>query len=368
MKASRIFIFGLFIAPVICLSAARPIFCQTETLDIVQYTPPKGWSKTPKEGAVVYTDINKAANTFCLLTVYAGTASSGSPQKDFANQWTQVVGKPFKSEADPKTQTQTDPNGWQATVGGAQIELEGGAKAAAILTVFSGFGQTAAILAILNDESYVAQADAFVAGVKLDKNKALAKTSAANQTNPAPANQSRTGQRDPFPDRPGVQPQKPLAGPLKESITMADLVGTWESGGANVTTYVDSSNGNYAGTDTTFYGESYRIKSNGAFDFSFQGRTANHTVREAGSGTVTLNGGFIIVTFTAGDRKGSRRYQFIAFMNLPNGGAVLSLIPVGDNDSGYNAEQLYYSCGHARGYITCVSGDVWTLRTAKTPN
>jgi hypothetical protein len=148
---------------------------------------------------------------------------------------------------------------------------------------------------------------------------------------------------------------------------MADLIGTWENGGASVTTYVNSSSGNYAGTDTTFYGESYTVKSDGTFDFRFQGRTANHTVREAGSGAITLDGGFIVVTFTGGDRKGSvYRYQFIAFMTLPNGGAVLSLIHLGDNDKPLDAERLYWSCGHANGYISCVSGDVWALRTAKT--
>ena len=364
MKTSKI-ILGLFLAPALCLFAARPIFCQTESLDIMTYTPPKGWSKTPKDGAVVYAGVNKATNAFCLLTVYAAKTSAGLPQKDFANEWTEFVVKPFRAETNPKTETETNPDGWQATVGGAQIELEGGIKAAAILTVFTGFGQTASILAILNDESYTAQADAFVAGVKLDKHKALAKTSATNQTNPL-ANPSSTDQKDPFPDKPGFQPQKPLAGLLKPSITMADLVGTWENGGASVTTYVNSSSGNYAGTDTTFFGESYTVKPDGTFDFKFQGRTANHTVREAGNGTVTLDGGFIIVRFTGGDRKGSiDRYQFIAFMTAPSGGAVLSLIHIGDNEKPLDAERLSWSCGHANGYITCVSGDVWTLRVAR---
>jgi hypothetical protein len=360
MKASR-FIFALLIAQIFCLFFPQTIFCQTETLDIVRYTPPKGWAKTPKEGAVVYTDINKSTNAFCLLTVYGGTASAGSPQKDFANEWNEFVVKPFKAEASPKTETQTTPEGWQVTVGGAQIELEGGVKAAVILTVFSGFGKTASVLAIFNDESYLAQASALIDGIKLDKTKALAKTSPANQTN-----QSPTSQRDPFPDKPGVQPQKPLAGPLKESITMADLVGTWDQGAASVTTYVDSSSGNYSGTDTTFYTENYTIKPDGTFDHRFQGRTSNHTVREASGGTITLSGGYVIVKFTTGERKGSTyRYQFIAFMTLPNGGAVLTLIHVGDNDNGYNPEQLYYSCSHPEGFIQCVSGDEWTLRVSR---
>jgi hypothetical protein len=53
MKVSTT-IFGLFIGTVFCFVTAQPIFCQTETLDIVQYTPPQGWTRTVKQGAVVY--------------------------------------------------------------------------------------------------------------------------------------------------------------------------------------------------------------------------------------------------------------------------------------------------------------------------
>jgi hypothetical protein len=354
--------FGVFLAHAIVFLLPVVSFGQSETIDILQYTPPKGWTRTPKEGAMVYADVNKSTNAFCVLTVYASSPSDGSTQKDFAAEWNEFVVKPFKASANPKTETQPAPDGWQATVGGAQIDLDSGIKAAAVLTVFSGFGKRASVLAIFNEESYLAQVSGLIDGIKLDKTKTLAKSSPPIQTDPNP---SPGNQRDPFPDRPGMQPQEPLAGPLKESITMSDLVGTWEHGGASVTSYVNSSSGNYAGTDTTFFGESYTIKSDGTFDFRFQGRTGNHTVREVGSGTVTLSGGFIIVRFTGGDRRSAYRYQFIAFMTVPKGGAVLTLIHVGDNDNGYNPEQLYWSCGHGHGFINCTSGEVWTLRAAK---
>lgn len=360
MKTSKI-IFGLFIVQTICLFLAQPVFSQTEKLDIMQYTPPPGWTKTVKQGAVVYTGINKTSNAFCVLTIYASSPSAGDPQQDFANDWNQFVVKPFKAEANPKTQTRTNSEGWQGTVGGAQIEFGGGIKAAAILTVYSGFGKTASVLVILNDESYSDQATALIDGIKLDKTQAVAQNAA-----PVPSNSSPTPQKDPFPDKPGFQPQKPLAGLLKESITMADLAGTWESGAASVTSYVDSSSGNYSGTDTTFYAESYSVHPDGTFDHKFAGRTANHTVREVSSGTITLSGAYVFVRFTGGERKGSSyKYQFIAYMTLPNGGAVLTLIHIGDNESGSTPEQLYWGCGHGQGYISCVSGDVWTLHVAK---
>ncbi len=350
MKVSKI-ILALFITKLFFLFVPQKIFSQTEALDGVRFTPPKGWAKTVKEGATVYTDIDKAGNTFCILTVYAATPSTGDPKRDFATKWKESVVTPFKAEAGPKTETQTAVDGWTATAGGSLIDMNG-LKTAVILTVFSGFGRTASVLAIFNDESYSARMQAVVDSLRVDKGTVL--------SNPPPA-----AQTDPFPDKPGYQPQKPLAGPLKDSITIADIVGTWDEGGASVTTYVDSSSGNYSGTDTTFYAQSYAIKPDGTFDHKFQGRTANHTVRESSNGTITLSGGYIIVKFTGGERKTSSKYQFVSFMTLPNGGAVLSLIPLGENEKLYDANWMVLECGHGSGYIHCVGGEEWTLRATK---
>lgn len=166
----------LFATIVFCLFMPQTAFCQTEKLDIVEYTPPKGWTKTPKEGAVTYSLVNQSRTGFCVITVYASKASAGSPPKDFAWAWNELVVKPFKAEANPKTEMQSS-DGWQAIVGGAAIE-EKGTKAYAILTVFSGFGKTATVLAVFTDESFVAQLDAFTQSIKLDKTAVAA--------NPAP--------------------------------------------------------------------------------------------------------------------------------------------------------------------------------------
>lgn len=283
--------------------------------------------------------------------------SAGNPQKDFANGWNELVVKPFKAEANPKTESQTNPDGWKGTVGAATFETDGGLKGIAILTVFSGFGKTAAILAVLNDEPYLAKVDAIVAGVKLDKTKPSSNLVAANQNNPTTANQ-----KDPFPDKPNTQPQTPLAGTLKNSITMDDLAGKWEDGGAVVTTVVDS--GNNSHTDASFVGIWYSIRSDGTFDSHYQGRTSNQTVRGASSGTISLSGGHIIVSVNAGEGKGTvSKYQFVSYMTLPNGGAVLTLIYLGDNPD-YTPTQLYWNCNHAYGYIDC-NGGTWVRGPAK---
>ena len=171
---------------------------------------------------------------------------------------------------------------------------------------------------------------------------------------------------DPFPDKPNRGPQEPLAGPVKNSITMADLAGNWsESGAANVVTYVNSGSGNYAGSDATFSTGWYAIKPDGSFTQKFQGRTDNHTVREVSSGTFTLSGEYIIVTYTGGDRRTTSKYQFVAYMTLPNGGAVLSLIYLGADGKPYTPQALIEVCGHAHAFITCGPGEVWVRKPAE---
>lgn len=158
---------------------------------------------------------------------------------------------------------------------------------------------------------------------------------------------------DPFPDKPYVQPQQPLIGRLRKTITMADLSGTWEIGGASVTTYINSANS--TSTDTSFFGKKYFIHSNGSYESKFQGRASNTTIRETDSGSIILSGGFITMKSR---QNPAMRYQFVAFMNQPNGAAVLSLIYIGDT-APLDGNALRANCGHAHGYVTCLNGEEW---------
>src|SRR5580765_1960706 len=162
-------ILALFIVQV---AAASTIFSQTEKPDIIEYTPPTGWTKTPKDGLMVYSNSDKTTGGFCLLTVYPSTASAGNPQKDFASAWTEKVVKPFKALANPKTETRTE-DGWTSVSAAAQIESDG-ITSAVMMTVISGYGRTASILAILSNQEYLSQIDAFMAGIKMNKAKAIA--------------------------------------------------------------------------------------------------------------------------------------------------------------------------------------------------
>jgi hypothetical protein len=158
---------------------------------------------------------------------------------------------------------------------------------------------------------------------------------------------------DPFPDKPYVQAQKPLVGRLRKTITMADLAGTWEIGGASVQQYVSSSTQSYS--SVSFGRTKYTVRANGTYESSFQGRASNTTIRESDSGAIVLDGGFITMKSR---QNPAMRYQFVAFMNQANGAAVLSLIYIGDG-APLNGESLRANCGHANGYVSCLNGEEW---------
>lgn len=336
MRSFKIVFFAV-LAYLFCFAASANIFCQTETFGDVQYVRPKDWTRSQKSGVTIFSDTNKETGGYCVLSIYAAVPSSGSPSRDFAEQWHTLIAKPFKVAVDPKTEMQTD-DGWTSVSGASEIETDG-ARSSVVMTVISGYGKTASIYAVLNDGSYLEQLTNFMASIKLDKMTASTPQDATI-----------------------VAPQKGFSGLLKTSIAVTDLAGTWNFGAGSVQTFIDSSSGDYAGTSTTFYGEQYSIRSDGTFTYKFVGRASNATVRETDAGRVELAGGFVNFRFK---NRAARRFQLIAFMTEPSGAAILSLSGVKQDGLGMNTADIAQLCSHSKGYMMCVGGEEWARLPAK---
>jgi hypothetical protein len=175
-------LFASIVLAAVVLLVPQRIICQTETLGVVRYMPPKGWNKTLKENVVAFSDINRTTGAFCVITLYGATPSTGNPQNDFTNAWNNLVVAPLKAAANPNTETQSA-EGWTVATAGASIEFQG--KSLAYLTVFSGFGKTASVLAVLSDKSYLTQVEAFVSSIKSDQTPPI--------TNPAANPSAQSG-------------------------------------------------------------------------------------------------------------------------------------------------------------------------------
>jgi hypothetical protein len=145
-------------------------FSQTEVFDIATYTPPKDWKKDARVGVVNYTNINTTSGGFCIITLYASTASTGDTKQDFNKAWKDLVVTPFKAEPNPTTETQESGDGWKVTTAIAPIKMDG-ADIIVMLSVISGFGKTMSIRTSLNDEAYTADIDALFTTMELSKTK-----------------------------------------------------------------------------------------------------------------------------------------------------------------------------------------------------
>ena len=150
-------------------------YSQSETFDIVTYTPPKSWKKEVKDGVINYTNVDTNSGRFCVITIYASTTSSGDVKKDFSKSWKELVVDPYKGETNPKTESQTTAEGWKVMSAVAPIKVNG-ADLYMMLSVVTGFGKTLNIRTSLNDQVYAADIDALFASMQLNKSKPVGNT------------------------------------------------------------------------------------------------------------------------------------------------------------------------------------------------
>src|SRR5829696_5328873 len=113
---SRKTLLSLSIALLACLSIPETVSGQAEKLGVVNYLPPRGWTKTPKDNVVAFTSHDQATGRFCIITVYGATPSAGHPNNDFTKEWTNLVVKPLRAGAAPQVKTESS-DGWTLTAG-----------------------------------------------------------------------------------------------------------------------------------------------------------------------------------------------------------------------------------------------------------
>jgi hypothetical protein len=229
-----------------------------------------------------------------MITLYGATPGTGNPDSDFAKEWNALVVKNMKAEANPKTDAQAG-EGWTAVSGGSEADSEVG-KALAFLTVISGFGKTVSILAVFNDPAYAKQVDAFIGAIEVDKPAAPASnTTAANP----PAVDSDGNIVIPEPTR---------------QLTIADLVGEWgDNPGRISTTYVNRSDGTYAGTDSLHFTSKWSIDASGRYTNDFFEVRNGKKLRDVTTGTITIVGRLITIR-----HKGTAKYVVRGWLELPD--------------------------------------------------
>jgi hypothetical protein len=247
----------------------QQVIGQTETFGNITFTPPKDWTRGIKEGVVTYSIVNTVNGTFCVVSVFATTVSSGDAQKDFINEWKERVVIPYKGMANPKTETQTGEDGWKAVAGASAVQLDS-LQFYALLNVFSGFGKKISVLTTFNDQAYLSEVDSLLQNVKLDKT--------ASVSNPVNTNNGTV-----------------------KSNARSSIIGTWSSTNVSIANYVNSSGG-YIGDASISTMEEYTFKDGNTYIYKFFGSTGGKIYYTETTGTFKIEDRNL--TLTPGKRKG----------------------------------------------------------------
>jgi len=112
------------------------------------------------------------------------------------------------------------------------------------------------------------------------------------------------------------------ASPIRNTISIADLVGEWHAGMTSARMYYDRYTGAYAGSTTTAYSARYLVAGNGAFTYEMGGLWNSRPVQDKDAGTVQLGGDLIIFK----GRNHETRYHFVNFQTAIDGSTVMTVL------------------------------------------
>jgi hypothetical protein len=283
------FRFRLALPLILCLTALTAS-AQVQTMGDVSFSAPEGWDYQQKPGEDHATMISVADQRFIAIVVYTPRPSSGNPDADFQSAWKQIVlGSSYSGMPHPIYNIEHSVGYPGKQTGDAAIDgktytwmylLETGHSYIPVVVPSSGRYMFDALQHVLV---------AFVGSVR----------------------------------------QAPLkAEAIKTSITVADLAGSWRSGAATSTDYVNSA-GQYASSSTSFYGASYTIASDGHYTYQMSGKSNGSTVREKEEGVVGLSGDLVVFKGTSH----TSRYHFINSQQALDGSTVLTLLDEGNQPS-----------------------------------
>jgi hypothetical protein len=142
-------------------------FAQSETFDLVTFTPPTGWKRESNNSAVSYVITNEVSRGWCRVTIFKSIGSSGNLNTDFDHEWNELITKPYSGTVKPK-QDVTEDSGWTAQSGASGFTFQG-EQCYALLTAISGYGKALSITVIMNSQEYKREVELFLSSVELKK-------------------------------------------------------------------------------------------------------------------------------------------------------------------------------------------------------
>jgi hypothetical protein len=266
-------------------------FAQVQTVGNLSFAVPEGWTyQAAGDGGLM---LSKQGTNFWIITVHSPRPASGDPNADFKMAWQSVVLNMPDFKRSLPGYNPYDISKKMLGYPGKYYDAN------------SDSGQMYARLYALETGTLV------VPVVVLTPNRQV--LDAMNHISEAVVGSVR------------VAPLR--ASPIRNTLTLADLVGDWQTGSAFSKTYFDRYTGAYAGSNNTAYSARYRIAGNGAYTYEMGGIWNSRPVQDKDTGVVELGGGFI--TF-----KGRNHTTQLHFLNLQTAidGSTVLMVLAGQED------------------------------------
>jgi hypothetical protein len=163
------------------------VLAQKETFDLITYTTPKHWTKETRENAVSYVSIDKERKSWCRISIYKSTVSKGNIESDFESEWNTLVAKEYNVTEAPQASEAVEAEGWKIKSGTGKFIFDK-ANATALITTLSGFERCLSIVAVTNNQEYLAPIQHFLETITMktpDKTTAQSVTTLQTPINDA---------------------------------------------------------------------------------------------------------------------------------------------------------------------------------------
>lgn len=144
------------------------VFAQKETLDLITYTPPKGWKKETKPAVITYSITNITKRIWCQIGIYKSSISKGNIQQDFETEWDVLITKPNNKEPQDAGNVVKEIGGWKIKTGRGKFTFNN-TQPIAVLTTMSGYNRVVSIVATTNSLDYMPAIEQLLASVEMKK-------------------------------------------------------------------------------------------------------------------------------------------------------------------------------------------------------
>lgn len=161
------------------------VAAQQQTFDIVSFTPPKGWKANPQQYVMAYSIVDNAKKTWAQIGIYSSTASKGTAENDFTNEWNELAVKQYNATGLETNETITAGD-WKIKAGGGKFRYNN-ADAIVLLTTMTGYNVCVSILATTNSQDYLDEIQRFLETVDLNKPAGNSQNNTATVQNNKPA-------------------------------------------------------------------------------------------------------------------------------------------------------------------------------------